>query len=62
VAEYTVPLSWKAWQAALSMLDVTVTVAQENSGHPRWVAEMHLPTGVMFSGGPDTYMFPLSRC
>ena len=44
--EYTVPLSWKAWQAALAVLNVTVTVAQANSGLPRWVAEMQLPTGV----------------
>ena len=36
--EYTAPLSWKAWQAALAVLNVTVTVAQANSGLPRWVA------------------------
>jgi site-specific DNA recombinase len=60
VAEYTVPLSWKAWQAALAVFGVTVAVAQGQSGLPRWVAEMHLPTGVMVSsapGSPDLLSF-----
>jgi hypothetical protein len=55
-AEYTVPLSWKAWQAALAVLNVTVTVAQENSGLPRWVAEMKLPGGVRVSDPSDRYL------
>jgi hypothetical protein len=45
-AEYTVPLSWKAWQAALAVLTVTVTVARRSSGLPRWVAEIRLPAGI----------------
>jgi hypothetical protein len=43
-AEYTVPLSWKAWQAALSVLGVVVTVAPAKSGLPRWVADVR-PSG-----------------
>src|SRR5215207_4684583 len=39
-AEYTVPLSWKAWQAALSVLGEVVTVAPTKSGLPRWVADV----------------------
>jgi site-specific DNA recombinase len=56
-AEYTVPLSWKAWQAALAVLNLTVTVAQRNSELPRWVAEMRLPGGVAVSGPARGYLF-----
>ena len=55
-AEYTVPLSWKAWQAALAVLNVTVTVAQRNSSLPRWVAEMQLPTGITVSSATSGYL------
>jgi hypothetical protein len=57
VAEYTVPLSWKAWQAALAVLNVTVTVAQTTSEQPRWVAEMRLPAGVTVSTLTDLNLF-----
>ena len=40
LAEYTGPLSWKAWQTALSVLGVVVTVAPAKSGLPRWVADV----------------------
>jgi len=56
-AEYTVPLSWKAWQAALAVLNLTVTVAQRKSELPRWVAEMRLPSGVAVSGSSQQYLF-----
>lgn len=56
-AEYAVPLSWKAWQAALSVLNVSVTVAQEKSGLPRWVAEMRPSGGVAVSSNPKDYLF-----
>jgi hypothetical protein len=56
-AEYAVPLSWKAWQAALAVLNLTVTVAQRNSELPRWVAEMRLPGGVAVSGSSHGYLF-----
>ncbi|MDQ3227152.1 MAG: hypothetical protein M3Q50_11045, partial [Chloroflexota bacterium] len=56
-AEYTVPLSWKAWQAALAVLNVTVTVAQETSDLPRWVAEMRLAGGVMISTAATANLF-----
>jgi DNA invertase Pin-like site-specific DNA recombinase len=56
-AEYTVPLSWKAWQAALAVLNLTVTVAQRKSELPRWVAEMRLPGGVAVSGPSHGYLF-----
>jgi hypothetical protein len=59
-AEYTVPLSWKAWQAALAVLNLTVTVAQRNSELPRWVAEMRLPGGVAVSGPSNGYLFTSS--
>jgi hypothetical protein len=55
-AEYTVPLSWQAWQAALAVLDVTVTVAQEQSDLPRWVAELRLPGGVAASTPAPAYL------
>jgi hypothetical protein len=48
-ADYTVPLSCTALPAALAVFDVTVTVAQEQSGLPRWVAEMQPPGGVEVS-------------
>ncbi len=56
-AEYTVPLSWKAWQAALAVLNVTVTLAQEASEAPRWVAEMRLPGGVTVSTPSHANLF-----
>jgi site-specific DNA recombinase len=57
-AEYTVPLSWKAWQAALAVLNLTVTVAQRKSEQPRWVAEMRLPSGVAVSeSSQNGYLF-----
>ncbi|MCI3953205.1 MAG: Resolvase domain protein [Burkholderiales bacterium] len=57
-AEFTVPLSWKAWQAALAVLNVTVAVAQERSELPRWAAEMRLPGGVAVSGSSKNgYLF-----
>jgi len=56
-AEYTVPLSWKAWQAALAVLNLTVTVAQRKSELPRWVAEMRLPGGVAVSSSSHGYLF-----
>jgi site-specific DNA recombinase len=60
-AEYTVPLSWKAWQAALAVLNVTVTVAQEASDAPRWVAEMRLVGGVTISTGATTNLLESRR-
>ena len=62
-AEYLVPLSWKAWQAALAVLNVTVAVAQEASALPRWVAEMRLTGGVTIStvAEPNLFMSPSSR-
>src|SRR5262249_20066864 len=58
-AEYTVPLSWKAWQAALSVLGGTVTVARRDSRRPRWIAEMRLPVGVTVTNlAADGYLFP----
>jgi hypothetical protein len=59
-AEYTVPMSWKAWQAALAVLNLTVTVAQRKSELPRWVAEMRLPGGVAVSGPSQDYLFSSS--
>ena len=59
-AEYTVPLSWKAWQAGLAVLNVTVTVAQEKSDLPRWVADINLPGGIVVSSPPHVYLFPSS--
>ncbi|HEU0115660.1 MAG TPA: hypothetical protein VFQ80_13330, partial [Thermomicrobiales bacterium] len=61
-ARYTVPLSWKAWQAGLSVLNVVVTVAQHESGLPRWAAEMRLSGGVTVAGCQDSYLSPLTRC
>jgi DNA invertase Pin-like site-specific DNA recombinase len=58
IAEYKVPLSWKAWQAALAVFGVTVTVAQAKSDLPRWVAEIRLPGGVTVSGPTQDYLFP----
>jgi hypothetical protein len=64
-----VPRSWKAKQAALAALGVTVTVAQQESDLPRWVAEMRLPDGTAVRGSwpesvttDSTYLFPTSRC
>ena len=54
-----VPLSWKAWQAGLSVLNVVATVAQQESGQPRWVAEMRLPRGVTVASGADGDPFSL---
>jgi site-specific DNA recombinase len=56
-AEYTVPLSWKAWQAALAILNLSVTVAQRKSELPRWVAEMRLPGGAAVSSSSHDYLF-----
>jgi DNA invertase Pin-like site-specific DNA recombinase len=56
-AEYTVPLSWKAWQAAFAIFNLSVTVAQRKSAQPRWVAEMRLPGGVEVSGPSHGYLF-----
>jgi hypothetical protein len=60
------PDSWKARQAALAVLGVTVTVHQQTSDTPRWVAEMRLPGGTAISGSwpqcVPTYMSPTSRC
>jgi hypothetical protein len=64
----TLPDSWKARQAALAVLGITVTVHQQSSDTPRWVAEMRLPGGSSISGSwpecmPDrTNMFASSRC
>lgn len=54
LAEYPrVPLSWRSWQAALSVLDVAVTVAPAKSELPRWVADLRPRAGVAVttSGG-----------
>jgi hypothetical protein len=56
-AKYTVPLSWKAWQAVLAVLNVTVAVAQEASALPRWMAEMRLAGGVTISATAKTNLF-----
>jgi hypothetical protein len=56
-AKYTVPLSWKAWQAVLAVLNVTVAVAQEASALPRRVAEMRLAGGVTISATAKTNLF-----
>jgi site-specific DNA recombinase len=44
------PDSWKAKQAALSALGVTVTLSRKEAEGPRWVAEMHLPGGMVIRG------------
>jgi hypothetical protein len=56
-----VPLSWQAWQAALAVLDVTVTVAQEQSALPRWVAELRLPGGAAVSTPSPAYLLGSPR-
>jgi site-specific DNA recombinase len=48
--QITLPDSWKAKQAALSALGVTVVLAREDAEGPRWVAELRLPGGTVIQG------------
>jgi hypothetical protein len=47
----------------MSVLGVSVTVAQENSDRPRWTAEMRLSSehAVIGSSGDASYMFRTPR-
>jgi hypothetical protein len=47
--------SWKAKRAAMSILGVAVTINQQSSGKPRWVAEMRLPGGTVLRGTGESY-------
>jgi hypothetical protein len=71
-----VPDSWTAKRAAMSTLGLAVTVNQEAADAPRWVAELHLPGGLVMHGqdaaGPrgftmphgyeGSYLFPTHPC
>ena len=54
-----VPRSWKATQAALSVLGVTVTVHRRGAT-PRWEAVMRLPAGATLGGEDDGRGFYLT--
>lgn len=47
----------------MSVSGVSVTVAEENCGLPRWTAEMRLPGNHAFTGSSanTSYLFPISQ-
>jgi hypothetical protein len=51
--QITLPDSWKAKQAALTALGVTVRLNREEAKGPRWVAEMRLSGGTVIEGTDD---------
>jgi site-specific DNA recombinase len=62
LAEYPrVPLSWRSWQAALSVLDVAVRVAPAKSDAPRWAADLRPRVDVAVTTANGTGYLGMSR-
>lgn len=55
--DVSVPDSWAAYRAALSILRVKVEVNRRDAGAPRWTARMTLPAGGAVAGD-DRWFYP----